>query len=163
MVQATTISETATQEAIRPVLLTRHRRRLAGAKDIATEAKGELPSLKEFILWLEDKENYSQAKRDWYWLREEPNLNLIDPCRIEYKKGTLKSVSKEEWDTLDEDKKARFHPGNGSLCLGVGLTDCKSGLTAFADASPDHLARVAYVKQKPKPEASVQPEILLRQ
>jgi hypothetical protein len=154
MVQVTTTPETTVREVVRPIIITRQRMGFVGATEKAAHEGGELPSLNEFVLWLSrDKANYNRAKRDWFWLREEPDSGLMGRCRIDHSKGTPEPVtSEEEWCLLDDDKRATVLSRDGQTCVAIGLT-------VFANVIPGQ-ARVAYALKGP--EAQSRTEEILR-
>jgi hypothetical protein len=143
-----------TQEPNRPVVILSQRGPFERAREIAKDHGGELPSLEEFLRWLNPLKNdksFEDAKKDWYWLREARGLNISGACKIDYEKGTIKEVTKRQYDNLPEEQKAWAYRGSGPLALDVGGYDnwYKLGLYAIESYSIDD-ARVAFVKVEPK-------------
>ena len=147
--QKTKTPKSLTEEAGRPiVILDRHETR-NDAKKIAKEHNAELPSLKEFIVWLKDRKNFDQAKDGWFWLREPPGLTYDGFCKIDYEKGTLEKIKESEWERLPKEQQAYSYREVGDLRLCVGDIDNRLGLYA-ADAE-GYTGRVAFVKlEEPK-------------
>jgi|GEM_PF-1610600 hypothetical protein len=139
-----------TCEATRPVVMLdlqlNQRVSLTDAKRIAREQGGELPSIKEFVIWLKDPQNFRKANRKFFWLREGPGLNFEGPCRIDYKNGAIEPMKdKNEWLALPDMEKAWAYPGNGPLQLGVGFQSELLRLGLYGNNPPDDLAHMAYV------------------
>jgi hypothetical protein len=134
---------TVQQETTRPVNILGRRGNFIRAKEIAAEHAGELPSFKEFIVWLKDPTNFDSAKGEWYWLRDEPNFSIPSPCRIDYEKGIIEPVAKSEWDNLPDHQKSWIYSGNGPLAIYVGYF--KAGLFLDANFGPEGGLSVACV------------------
>jgi len=83
------------------------------AKEIAAGNGGRLPTKGELIGWLGVPENYKQAAKDLlpgsnsnaFWVSDEAGPDFSGNARIDYEKGGLTSVSKEEWKLLPKEQR----------------------------------------------------------
>jgi hypothetical protein len=157
MEKSTTLQENIGTEEVRMIFILSpfERGNLYEAKEEAKDREGELPSIKEFILWLnKSPKNLESARGDIYWVRDAPGVELFGPCKIDYEKGTIDSVSREIWNkNLTQKNSAWAYPGGGNILLRITNNDSKTGrLELIASyGSKNTRARIAYVlKQKPE-------------
>jgi hypothetical protein len=147
------------QTKITPIVILDQRVDFAGAQLIVkSTGDQQLPSLKEFILWLSIDANFQHAQGSNYWLREKSKLKISEHCKIDYKNGSIKPVSKEEWEKLPEGHRAWASPGKRAIQLMVGRS-FEDGLVIHANYYPSNLAQVALVELKSKKHKNQNPQI----
>ena len=90
------------------------------SKRIAAENGGRLLTLSEFIIAINrDPILHEKSKKSWYWLGDEPGLNLSGHCRIDYEKGIVTPIPGHGWTAFPLREIAYAHRGSGQLAVGV--------------------------------------------
>jgi hypothetical protein len=148
MTQFATIPARATQEVSRPVTVSKPRLNLTRMQQFVKELNAELPSLKEFILWLKDPKNYEKAQSDWYYMRDNPLLKIHGPCKIDYENATLVAISEKEFNNLRRENKkqtAWVFASDDSMALAVDSKVDRYIWSLDSSGGPGFSARVAYV------------------
>ena len=124
------------------------------SEKIATMYGGQLLTIKEFVQTLKDQKQYLKMRGDRYWVAN-TKLDLYGLSRIDYDKGTVTSVSEEEYGGLPFEQRAFAWGGQGPVSIFLfQYASTVNRMFLLADNSTDLLGRVVIKKKSPKPVKS---------